>query len=128
MSKKNFYAGSFSFLGGWPLKGDANPNENVRAAVAKLQSMQLYHGGLSYWQGGTYENLWGTVYATHFLMEAKKAGFDVSQTVLNKIYKHLRQEVKKKRTRDYYYYKISFRYLIHNFVNQIYSLIIEILL
>jgi uncharacterized protein YfaS (alpha-2-macroglobulin family) len=82
----------------------ANPNENVRAAVAKLQSMQLYHGGLSYWQGGTYENLWGTVYATHFLMEAKKAGFDVSQDVLNKIYGHLRQEVKKKRTRDYYYY------------------------
>jgi hypothetical protein len=28
ISKKNFYAGSFSFLGGWPLKESSNPKEN----------------------------------------------------------------------------------------------------
>lgn len=28
ISQKNFYAGSFSFLGGWPLKENNNPSEN----------------------------------------------------------------------------------------------------
>ena len=28
ISKKNFYAGSFSYLGPWPLKTDSNPQEN----------------------------------------------------------------------------------------------------
>lgn len=28
ISKKNFYAGSFSYLGAWPLKEDRNPEEN----------------------------------------------------------------------------------------------------
>lgn len=28
ISQKNFYAGSFSFLGAWPLKEDGNPSEN----------------------------------------------------------------------------------------------------
>ncbi|CCK74499.1 hypothetical protein OLEAN_C03230 [Oleispira antarctica RB-8] len=28
ISKKNFYAGSFSYLGAWPLQGEKNPTEN----------------------------------------------------------------------------------------------------
>ena len=37
--------------------------------------MALNDGSISYWQGGNKSNWWSTVYAAHFLIEAKKAGF-----------------------------------------------------
>lgn len=82
----------------------SNPRYNVQQAILKLQSMQLYNGGLSYWQGGNYVSYWGTVYATHFLYEAKRAGFDVDQRVLSKLYSYLKSQVKRRQEIDYGYY------------------------
>ncbi|MFI5172853.1 MAG: hypothetical protein ACHQFW_10705, partial [Chitinophagales bacterium] len=65
--------------------------------------MQMYNGALMYWPGGGYESWWGTIYATHFLMEAKKAGYDVDQFVLNKSYGYMKSMLKQKKTFVYYY-------------------------
>lgn len=92
---------------GKTLDESQNPDENVRAAIAKLQTMQRYDGGLNYWQGGTYASWWGSVYAANFLMEAQKAGFEVSEEFMENLYNYLSQQVRRKSTNDYYYYDAS---------------------
>jgi len=61
-------------------------NDNINSAISKLSSFQRYDGGLSYWQGSNTSNKWGSIYAAHFLTEAKNAGFNVNQSMLNKLY------------------------------------------
>ena len=39
--------------------------------------MQTRSGGLAYWPGGREPNLWGTCYASTFLIEAKAAGHSI---------------------------------------------------
>jgi uncharacterized protein YfaS (alpha-2-macroglobulin family) len=55
---------------------------NVRAGVARLRTMQHTSGGFAYWPGvwSTEPSLgwrsdWGTTYAGHFMLEAEKAGY-----------------------------------------------------
>ncbi len=81
-----------------------NPVYYVKEGIRKIESMQLYDGSMAYWQGGTYSNWWGSVYAAHFLFEAKKAGYDVSESVLNKLLSYISGKAKAHSTYDYYYY------------------------
>ena len=81
-----------------------NPAYYVKEGIRKVESMQLYDGSLAYWQGGTESNWWGSVYAAHFLLEAKKAEYDVSEAVLNKLLKYLSKRVKEQSTFDYVTY------------------------
>ncbi len=55
---------------------------NVEAGITRLKSFQLGNGGFSYWPGNSDANNWGTNYAGHFLVEAKKAGYAVSEGML----------------------------------------------
>ena len=55
---------------------------NIRAGVARLRTMQHPSGGFSYWPGVwstdpalDWRNDWGTTYAGHFLLEAEKLGY-----------------------------------------------------
>lgn len=81
-----------------------NPVYYVKEGIRKIESMQLYDGSIAYWQGGTETSWWGSVYAAHFLVEAKKAGFNVSESVLNKLTKYLSQKAKEQSTFDYVTY------------------------
>ncbi|MBK8944036.1 MAG: alpha-2-macroglobulin family protein [Ignavibacteriae bacterium] len=76
----------------------------VNEGIKKLESMQLYDGSISYWQGSNESNFWGTVYATHFLVEAKKAGFYVDENVFSKLISYLGRKVKEKNIVDYVTY------------------------
>jgi hypothetical protein len=76
----------------------------VQEGIRKLESMQLSDGSLSYWQGGTYSNWWGTVYAAHFLVEAKKAGFNVSDNVLSKLLDYIGKKARERGTYEYVWY------------------------
>jgi alpha-2-macroglobulin len=49
--------------------------KNVTAGINRLGSFQLPNGGLSYWQGNTLADDWGTSYAGHFMIEAEKKGY-----------------------------------------------------
>ncbi|GAA4831665.1 alpha-2-macroglobulin family protein [Algivirga pacifica] len=80
---------------------------NVREAIKKLYTMQMYNGGLSYWQGGSYESWWGSVYAAHFMQEADKAGFTVDKVFMDKLYSYLNQRLGQRMTADHYYYNVS---------------------
>ncbi|HEY6437361.1 MAG TPA: alpha-2-macroglobulin family protein, partial [Ignavibacteriaceae bacterium] len=81
-----------------------NPVYYVKEGIRKIESMQLYDGSIAYWQGGTETNWWGSVYAAHFLVESKKAGFNVSESVLNKLMKYLAKRAKEQSTFDYVTY------------------------
>jgi uncharacterized repeat protein (TIGR01451 family) len=43
----------------------------VRSGIDRLLSMQTSEGGFSYWPGQDRPVVWGTAYATHFLMDAR---------------------------------------------------------
>lgn len=49
--------------------------KNITAGIARLGGFQLSNGGLSYWQGGTESDDWGSSYAGHFMIEAEKKGY-----------------------------------------------------
>lgn len=68
-----------------PVVGTNTSTLDVRAAIAKLQTMQLPDGSLSYWPGGDYSSAWGSVYAAHFLHEAERAGYDPSRAVQQRL-------------------------------------------
>ena len=76
----------------------------VQEGIRKLESMQLPDGSLSYWPGGTYSNWWGSVYAAHFLVEAKKAGFNVSDNILSRLLDYIANRARERKTYDYVTY------------------------
>ncbi|MFV8345168.1 alpha-2-macroglobulin family protein [Flavobacterium sp. ZB4P13] len=49
--------------------------KNVTAGITRLGGFQLSNGGITYWQGGTTADDWGTSYAGHFMIEAEKKGY-----------------------------------------------------
>ncbi|MCB0854322.1 MAG: alpha-2-macroglobulin family protein, partial [Bacteroidetes bacterium] len=81
-----------------------NPVYYVKEGIKKIEGMQRYDGSFNYWDGGNYYNWWGSVYATHFLVEAKNAGFSVDQSVLDKALAFLAKKAVSKSTYQYITY------------------------
>jgi hypothetical protein len=61
----------------------------VQAGIDRLLSMQSYQGGFCMWPDGSQPYPWGSVYATHFLVEADKAGHQVPKDRLEAALKYL---------------------------------------
>ena len=81
-----------------------SPAYFVNEAITKVSSMQMHDGSFSYWPGWSEVNTWTTVYATHFLLEAKKAGYSVPDATLKSAVNAVGQIGRTKLTTDYYYY------------------------
>ncbi|PLY01754.1 MAG: hypothetical protein C0622_06635 [Desulfuromonas sp.] len=56
---------------------------HIEAAIERLHLFQQGNGGFSYWPGTGEISAWGTSYAGHFLLEAKRSGYQVPSTLLN---------------------------------------------
>nr|WP_253202525.1 MG2 domain-containing protein [Flavobacterium sp. MC2016-06] len=69
--------------------------KNVSAGIARLGSFQLPNGGLSYWQGNTIADDWGTSYAGHFMIEAEKKGYVLPINFKSKWISYQQKEAKK---------------------------------
>ena len=82
-----------------------SPTYFVNEAITKISAMQLHDGTFSYWPGGTDGNTWTTVYATHFLLEARKAGYSVPDATLKAAVNAMGQIARSRLTVDYYYYQ-----------------------
>ncbi|HHG86561.1 MAG TPA: alpha-2-macroglobulin family protein, partial [Bacteroidetes bacterium] len=78
---------------------------HIREAIRKLESMQLYQGNFSYWPGGSYSNEWASIYVTHFLIEASRAGYSVNKTTLENAIAYLREHISEKSTFTYTFYR-----------------------
>jgi len=80
-----------------------NANQNVQEAIRKIKMRQLYNGAITLWDSEGSEHWWSSVYAAHFLLEAKKAGFDVEQSLLDNLFSYLTNRLKNKESITYYY-------------------------
>ena len=56
--------------------------------------MLMSNDQFSYWPGGTYFNPWSSIYASHFLVEARKAGYEVSDRVYDEMLEGLKRRAK----------------------------------
>ncbi|MBV8761363.1 MAG: hypothetical protein JO257_28960, partial [Deltaproteobacteria bacterium] len=57
----------------------------VLSGINRILSMETPSGGFGYWPGATEPLEWATAYATHFLLDAKKAGYAVPDDRLTEV-------------------------------------------
>ncbi|OHD14421.1 MAG: hypothetical protein A2Y41_14000 [Spirochaetes bacterium GWB1_36_13] len=71
-------------------KNDTALIQKMIAHVVKTAELsQRPDGSFAFWPGDTYSNPWLSAYISHFLLEADKLGFHVSEQVLNKLKNNL---------------------------------------
>ena len=63
----------------------AKMKSNIEAVIADMRSYQKADNSLTNWVGGNYSDPWTEIYALHFLVEAQKQGYNVSQYFINGI-------------------------------------------
>lgn len=66
----------------------------IQSGITKLEGMLMPNRQFSYWPGGTYANPWSSLYAAHFLVEARKAGYPVAERVYTDMLSGLREQAK----------------------------------
>ena len=69
-------------------------DEYINAGITKLEDMLLPEHHFAYWQGRTQINNWSSIYASHFLVEARKAGYKVSDLVYYRMLEGLRRQAR----------------------------------
>lgn len=76
---------------------DVSTAAQVQQGIRRIQTMQLSDGSFAMWPGSSDSWAWASVYATHFLLEAKGAGYNVD-FVLGRALGYLQQLLKTKDT------------------------------
>ena len=84
-----------------PVLASGSPVYYVNEAITKIASLQLYDGSFAVWPGEAYVNPWSTVYATHFLLEARKAGFAVPEGTMKNALGAVSAIARSRTTEDY---------------------------
>ena len=87
-------------------KGDASRKAaaaNVLETIRKIKMRQLYNGAVSLWDNDRTEQWWTSIYAAHFLIEARKAGFEVDRSLLETLLNYINQRLSVRNTITYYY-------------------------
>jgi hypothetical protein len=74
----------------------ANPAGYVQEGIRRAGSMQLFGGGFALWPGDRTPHPWGSVYATHFLVEARRAGHPVDDALVRGGLDYLGNQVRAK--------------------------------
>ena len=93
-------------------KSERNPRYNVQSALEKIQEMQIYDGSLPYWPGNETGQWWVTAYALHFVVEAQKAGYDVSKDFTWKLRDYLNNMVNREEQIKEVYYTVENKVLV----------------
>ena len=70
----------------------AKIDKNINAGIERLKKFQNYNGSMSYWPNSDGTSSWGTNYAGHFLIEAKKKGYYVPEAMFNKLMEYQRYQ------------------------------------
>jgi uncharacterized protein YfaS (alpha-2-macroglobulin family) len=60
----------------------AEIRRNISSGIERLAGFQTASGGFAYWPGNGFANDWGTTYAGHFLVEARRAGYEVPEHII----------------------------------------------
>lgn len=70
----------------------------VISVIDRLNMLQLYSGGWGLWEESYTEHWWSTVYATHFLIAAKQAGYNVNNKVIDQSIAYIKNMSKNPRS------------------------------
>ncbi|MYC75765.1 alpha-2-macroglobulin family protein [Candidatus Poribacteria bacterium] len=76
------------------LASEDSVDHYITSGIIKIESMLKSDDRFAYWPGGTYVNPWSSIYASHFLVEARKAGYEVSDRVYDAMLKGLKTQAK----------------------------------
>ncbi len=76
------------------LAADESVDEYITAGITKIESMLKWNNLFTYWPGGTYVNPWSSIYASHFLVEARKSGYEVADRVYDAMLEGLKVQAK----------------------------------
>ncbi len=57
---------------------------NIQATIDRIKKFQTGGGGFAYWPGDDSPSHWGSSYGGHFILEAKKLGYTVPETMLSR--------------------------------------------
>lgn len=88
--------------------------ENIKHAINRLNNFQTNNGGLSYWPGNTEADDWGTNYAGHFMLEAKKKGYALPITFLSNWMRYQQNEARQWRnSRSHYNSSLTQAYRLY---------------
>lgn len=79
----------------------------IEEGIAKLTSMHTSTGEFDFWPNGNYVSRWGTVYTTHFLVEARKAGYVVPDRIYNSSLKMLKSYARDYDVSTYWRYQVA---------------------
>lgn len=74
----------------------ATYTSRIEETMRTIQSRQLQHGGIALWNGGE-DDWFTTIYAAHFLTEARKNGYSVESGLLEKIQEYLVVRLRQKK-------------------------------
>lgn len=91
-------------------------SDNVAATIDRLKRFQLSDGSFTYWPGASTHSDWGTNYAGHFLLEAKKLGYAIPANLLErwtKAQKKLAREWEYGNYRSQWYYELTQSYRLY---------------
>ena len=98
-----YYGDMADLMGLNQRQNKANANTNIIEAIRKIKMRQLYNGAVTLWDNEGTEDWWVTIYAAHFLLEAKKAGFDVDDSLLETMLSYVTNRLKSRELITYYY-------------------------
>ncbi len=79
-------------------------DSNIAAGIKRLLRFQQPSGGFSYWPGDSYVNDWASNYAGHFLVEAKRAGYNVPSAMFDNWVKYQRNAARNTHVEGHHYY------------------------
>jgi len=79
----------------------------IEEGISKLETMQQPSGAFSYWPEGEYINNWSSIYAAHFLVEAKRLGYEISNRVYGKMIDALENFTRDYRSDDRHGYETA---------------------
>ncbi|MCP4633148.1 MAG: hypothetical protein GY855_09510, partial [candidate division Zixibacteria bacterium] len=68
----------------------------IEEGILRIQGMQASSGGFNMWPGKDIRNDWSSIYAAHFLIEARKSGYQVDDDVYKKMLKYLKKQARHK--------------------------------
>jgi uncharacterized protein YfaS (alpha-2-macroglobulin family) len=97
------YYGDMADLMKLNMGSNGNANYNIIEAIRKIKMRQLYTGAVTLWDGEDTEDWWATIYSAHFLLEARKAGFDVDNSLIETMLGYINNRLKNREFVTYYY-------------------------
>jgi len=80
------------------LMGSGGANYFIQEGIIKLTGMIRDDGSFNFWPEGEYYNSWASVYASHFLIEARRKGFYIDEDIYALIIGNLNDHVYGRKT------------------------------